>query len=165
MVLDPLMVCPAFTANAAGPPHTAARAAVSRARAARRSDTLDMESTALRCRVSGGSSLGGGSTLGSPLGADGGRAGPTSNTGLRPWFRCLAAMAKPWPAHAFAFGGARAASWCRVQGRRGARHNGGCVHPQGAKAPAVAVWTPREPQRTTGHTDMQQPVMFTGASQ
>ncbi len=49
------------------------------------------------------------------------------------WLWSPVAMAKPWPTHVLVLGAARAASWCRVQGRRGARHNGGYANPKGAQ--------------------------------
>lgn len=146
------MVCPAFTANAAGPPHTAARAAVSRARAARRSEPLMRGARRYAVRPVEVSSLGDGIRLGSPkvpkepFGFLGRRVvgrGQPSRPRAAPGFETCGdgeAMAST----SFGIGRGMSASWCRVQGRRGARHNGGCVHPQGAKAPAVAVWTPRE---------------------
>jgi hypothetical protein len=56
--------------------------------------------------------------LGSPLGAAGGRAGPTLRTARSAWLMNPAAMAQPWPAHALVFGAARAPAGaaCRGEG-------------------------------------------------
>ena len=94
--------------------------------------------------------------MGSPLGADGGWAGPTFITARQRLAMVLCGDGAAMANTCFGYWARHEQRWCRVQRRRGARHNGGCSNPKGAKRP---------PRRTSPASErggfVQQPVMFT----